>query len=313
MILNHISVLFSTNFPYLNKRKPLSIVHNHEAVQLSTLTWTHPYPFLRESSNINTFLNFVFYTPRYLLSKEITPPLNNIPTNSIHVPMAALPIGTAQAVVGQIAKPPSPTPSPIQGKSMMTAIYMSSHDEESLEAPSTYLPLASSKKEKREKRKEKRVKRKRKEKKKRRKEEKKKRRKEEKEKRRKKRKNEKNGTQAREFHTRGIQYCGRKYSLLQYLLQLEETVSESTDAAATDVDVAIRTAVLSIAFLIRLSARHRYQQHEDPLPLRCSPRWGQSPWRYPAVGDVSGHRLWGAWSGEPQVQSTPSDSTPTAE
>ena len=75
--------------------------------------------------------------------------------------MAALPIGTAQAVVGQIANPPSPTPSPIQGKSMMTAIYMSSHDEESLEAPSTYLPLASSKKEKREKRKEKREKRKR--------------------------------------------------------------------------------------------------------------------------------------------------------
>ena len=74
--------------------------------------------------------------------------------------MAALPIGTAQAVVGQIANPPSPTPSPIQGKSMMTAIYMSSHDEESLEAPSTYLPLASSKKEKREKRKEKREKRK---------------------------------------------------------------------------------------------------------------------------------------------------------
>ena len=74
--------------------------------------------------------------------------------------MAALPIGTAQAVVGQIANPPSPTPSPIQGKSMMTAIYMSSHDEERLEAPSTYLPLASSKKEKREKRKEKREKRK---------------------------------------------------------------------------------------------------------------------------------------------------------
>ena len=78
----------------------------------------------------------------------MTPPLNNIPTNSIDVRMAALAIGTAQAIVGQIANPPSCTPPPIQCKSMMTGIYMSSDDKERVEAPATYVPLASSKKEK---------------------------------------------------------------------------------------------------------------------------------------------------------------------